>query len=512
MSADDKQADSKASAGAVPQEKTRKEGEAFDEVSRLAAERQASGGEERFRAIIDTTPECVKIVAADGTLLHMNSSGLALLGADAESVIGKSVYDLIAPEFKEAFRIFNERICQGEKGSLEFDVVGLQGQRRQMETHAAPLQGPGGIISQLAITHDVTERKRSERAAMLLAAIVDSSDDAIVSKGLDGTVMSWNKGAERLFGYTSDEMVGKPITIIIPEDRLTEEPAILSRIQSGERVDHFETVRRRKDGSLLNISLTISPVRDRNGTIIGASKIARDITDRKRIEEELLLANEDLERFAYSVSHDLQEPLRSIKIYSELLAQRYGGQLEGKGRDFLDYVHQGASQMEILVHDLLAYTQVKKIASPEQETDANDALSAALANLSAAAMESGAEISSDPLPSLRVHSTHLKQLFQNLIGNAIKYRSPDRSPAIHVGAERNGDRWVFSVRDNGMGIQAEYRDQIFGLFKRLHAGKAHSGTGIGLSICQRIVEGYKGRIWVESVAGQGSTFVFTFPV
>jgi light-regulated signal transduction histidine kinase (bacteriophytochrome) len=175
-------------------------------------------------------------------------------------------------------------------------------------------------------------------------------------------------------------------------------------------------------------------------------------------------------------------------------------------------MHQGASQMEILVRDLLTYTQVTKVDSPEQDADANEALTAALSNLSGAVVESGTNITWGILPSLRVHGTHLKQLFQNLIGNAIKYRSPERPPVIHVSAQRDGDVWLFSVRDNGIGIPPEYRDQIFGLFKRLHTGKAHSGTGIGLSICQRIVDRYHGRIWVESAAGQGSTFVFTLPV
>jgi PAS domain S-box-containing protein len=244
---------------------------------------------EDFLAIFETTPECVKIVAADGTLLHMNSAGLAILGAaSADAVIGKSIYNLIAPEDRDRFREFNEKVCQGEKGSLEFDFVGLNGERRHMETHAAPLRHFDGTTVQLAITRDSTERKQAERATFLLGAIVDSSDDAIISKDLNGIITSWNKGAERLFGYVAEEVIGKPITILIPPDRLAEEPAILARLRRGERVDHFETIRRRKDGSLLDISLSISPVKDRQGTIIGASKIARDITERKRAQAALL--------------------------------------------------------------------------------------------------------------------------------------------------------------------------------------------------------------------------------
>jgi PAS domain S-box-containing protein len=422
-----------------------------DITDRKRAEVALRESEERFKAIVETTPECVKIVAPDGTVLHMNASGLVMVGEPyLEAVIGKNVYDLMAPEFREAYRDFNQRICAGEKGSLEFDITGLAGQRRHMETHAAPFPGPDGGFVQLGITRDVSERKIAERATRLLGAIVDSSDDAIISKDLTGTISSWNKSAERVFGYTAKETIGKPVTLLIPPDRLEEEPVILARLQKGERVDHFETIRRKKDGTLMDASLTISPVRDSAGKIVGASKIARDITDRKRVEaalhesearfrqladsmpqivwtarpdgyidyynkrwyeftglardafgdasrrlalhpedvkrwhdtwyacvksgqpyrsefrfrdihenrwrwfmcralpvhddggnivkwfgtctdideqksveDELRHANQDLERFAYSASHDLQEPLRSIKIYGQLLANRH---------------------------------------------------------------------------------------------------------------------------------------------------------------------------------------------
>jgi PAS domain S-box-containing protein len=606
---------------------------------RKQAEIDLRESEERFRTIVETTPECVKVVASDGTLLHMNSSGLAMVGAEcAETVIGKNVYDLIAPEFRDAFREFNERICHGEKGSFEFDITGLQGQHRHMETHAVPLRNPDGSVAQLAITRDITERKHSERATLLLGAIVDSSDDAIVSKDLTGIITSWNQGAERLFGYTANEVVGRSITILIPPDRLSEEPDILSRLQRGERLKDFETIRRRKDGTLLNISLTISPVMDAQGNIMGASKIARDITQRKRaeaalrssesrfrqladsmpqivwtarqdgfadyyneqwyrftgfdrdkfgdlswepilhpddvtqcrenwhravttgepyqmeyrfwdrhgnrwrwfmgralpvrdedgnivkwfgtctdidhqkcVQDELRRANQDLEQFAYSASHDLQEPLRGVKIYSELLKNRYSAKLDGQALEFLHYLLESASRMEMLVDDLLAYTQVTKVDAPEDRADANKALTEVLENLNGAIMESGARITSDPLPSVRAHDAHLKQLFQNLLGNAIKYRNLDRIPTVHVKAKRRDENWLFSVIDNGIGIEAEYKKQIFGLFKRLHAGDEYPGTGIGLAICQRIVERYQGRIWVESEPGNGSTFLFTLP-
>jgi PAS domain S-box-containing protein len=482
--------------------------------------------DELFRTIEETTTECVKIVAADGALLHMNSAGLAMLGArSADAVIGRSIYNLIAPEDRERYREFHARICAGAKGSLEFDIVGLNGTRRQMESHAAPLLYYDGSTVQLAITRDTTSRKQAERATLLLGAIVDSSDDAIISKDLNGVITSWNQGAQRLFGYTAAEAVGHPITILIPHDRLDEEPNILARLRRGERVDHFETVRQRKDGTLRDISLTISPVRDAGGRIVGASKIARDITDRKRSEQaiaklleeqkritaDLQRANRDLEQFAYSASHDLQEPLRSVQLYSELLAKRWAERLDGEALECLEHLRNGAARMEALVHDLLAYTQVMRFDPSAEARDAGEALTVALANLADAIAKSGAQITSDPLPSPRVQGAHLQQLFQNLIGNSIKYRSPGRPPVVHVSAERQDRFWMFSVSDNGIGIAPEHREKIFGLFKRLHSSEEYSGTGLGLVICQRVVERYDGRIWVESEPGQGSTFRFTLP-
>jgi PAS domain S-box-containing protein len=610
-----------------------------DITDRKRAEWALRDSEERFRAIVETTPECVKVVAPDGALLHMNAAGLAMVGAPAvEDVIGTDVCDLIAPEFRDAFRQFTQRVCRGEKGSLEFDITGLRGVRRHMETHAAPLPRPDGSLVQLAITRDITERKRAENAMRLLGAIVDSSDDAIISKDLRGTITSWNKSAERVFGYQADETIGRSVTMLIPPDRLDEEPGILARLQRGERVDHFETVRRHKDGSLIDVSLTISPVRDSAGTIIGASKIARDITERKRVEaalvesegrfrqladsmpqmvwtarpdgyldyfnqrwyeftganrdvlgstswelvlhpedmkrsgetwsaavesgqpfqiecrfrdrsekrwrwfvgralpardargnivkwfgtwtdideqkrveDELRQANGDLEQFAFSASHDLQEPLRAIRIYGELLTERHASKLDGEALEFLNYLSTGASRMEVLVRDLLAYTQVANSEPPEDPVDANEVLATSLADLHVAIDSSGAQVTSGTLPAVLMHAAHLKQIFQNLIGNAIKYRSPEREILVDVSAERQNESWIFAVRDNGIGIEPQYKEQIFGLFTRLHTGEEYSGTGIGLAICQRIVERYGGRIWVQSEPGQGCTFRFAIP-
>jgi PAS domain S-box-containing protein len=199
--------------------------------------------------------------------------------------IGKNVYDLIAKEDRQKFREFNERVCRGERGSLEFDIVGLTGVRRHMESHAAPLKNADGTVVQLAVTRDITLRNQAENAQRRLAAIIESSEDAIASKDLQGTITSWNKSAEKLFGYTAEEIIGRPVTLIIPPELHDDEALILGRIRAGERIEHFQTVRVHKNGRRVDVSLTVSPVRDEKGKIIGAAKIVRDISHQKKLEE-----------------------------------------------------------------------------------------------------------------------------------------------------------------------------------------------------------------------------------
>jgi signal transduction histidine kinase len=231
----------------------------------------------------------------------------------------------------------------------------------------------------------------------------------------------------------------------------------------------------------------------------------------RRSNEELKRANEDLNQFAHSASHDLQEPLRTVSIYSQLLRRKLSNKLDADAEDYVRYILRGASRMEALIRDLLAYTQASNISDePAPVVDANAAAEAALANLRAAIEDSGAIVTRGPLPSVRIRHVYLIQLFQNLVGNAIKYRR-EETPRVSIDAEPGSGEWLFRVADNGIGIEAKYREQIFGIFKRLHTAEEYSGTGIGLAICQRIVERAGGRIWLESEPGRGSTFFFTLP-
>ena len=248
-----------------------------------------------------------------------------------------------------------------------------------------------------------------------------------------------------------------------------------------------------------------------NARLFTESKAAQEALARSN--KELQRANEDLNQFAYSASHDLQEPLRMVAVFSQLLARKYQERLDGEADKYISYTVQGARRMEMLLKDLLAYTVAVNIAPRDiVPVNASRVLQTVFANLNTAIAESGAEVTSDgDLPELRIQEIHLVQLFQNLIGNAIKYRS-ECPPRVHIKCERQPHEWKISIKDNGIGIPSAYKEQVFGIFRRLHSSDKYTGTGIGLAICQRIVERYGGRIWVESEEGAGSTFCFTLPL
>ena len=278
----------------------------------------------------------------------------------------------------------------------------------------------------------------------LLSAIVDTSDDAIISKDLDGIITSWNRSAERLFGYTANEVIGQSITILIPPERLDEEPEILSRLRRGERVDHFETVRARKDGSLIDVSLTISPVLDSSGKIIGASKIARDITESKKMMAELQRANGVLEQFAYSASHDLQDSLRTVKIYGQMLMRNHGDQLGPEGMSALRFLQSGATRMEALwmICSLIPVSQISR--SPARKSMPAWPLRVRFRPSEPPISENNATVQSvGSLPSLRMHFAHLQQLFQNLHRERDEVSQSEIPPTVLVSAKRLAPYWSF---------------------------------------------------------------------
>jgi PAS domain S-box-containing protein len=334
---------------------------------------------------------------------------------------------------------------------------------------------------------------------------------------LGGVITSWNAGAERLYEFAPEEALGRKISFLVPHDRMSEVRSILEREKAGERVEHFETVRRRKGGTHVDVSLTVSPILDAEGQIVGVSNIARDVSARKRAEdlarraEDLARSNADLEQFAYVASHDLQEPLRMVTSYCDLLQRRYKGKLDQDADDFIEFAVDGARRMQELIRGLLAYSRVGPHGKTLLSVDSAQVFDRAVANLRVAIEESGARVSHGLLPHVTADPTQLEHVLQNLVGNAIKFRRDDVPPRVQVKAQRKGEMWLFSVKDNGIGIDAQYSDKVFAIFQRLHGRGKYPGTGLGLAICKKIVERHGGRIWFESQPGAGSTFYFSLP-
>ena len=489
-----------------------------DEIASLLEMRKLQA---HLAAIVESSDDAIISKDLNGIVRSWNRGAEKLFGYKGEEIIGRHISMLAAPDRMGEIPDILSRVARGERiDHYETRRKTKDGRILTVSLSVSPIYDAAGrVIAAAKVARDITGQKRLSELQERLAAIVESSEDAIVSKDLTGQIQSWNRGAEQLFGYTADEVIGKPITIIIPPDRLHEELDILGRLQRGERVEHFETIRRHKDGSLLNISLTISPVRDAQGRVVGASKVARNITQRKRQEkalkealEALTRSNEDLEQFAYSASHDLQEPLRIASAFSELLQRKFGGKLGGEGDEFIRYIVDASARMQQLLQDLRTFSQASKLNQDQvPNVDAGEVLRRSISNMKTAIDDCDAVITHGELPVVAMHEFQLVQLFQNIITNAIRYRS-QASPVIHIDAKCSDSKCTFSISDNGIGIDPQYKEQIFGIFKRLHTTADYPGTGMGLAICQRIVERLGGRIWVESQPGRGSTFYFTLPM
>jgi PAS domain S-box-containing protein len=492
---------------------------------RKAADAHLVQMEGRYRGLLEAAPDAMVVVNQAGEIVLLNVQAEKQFGYSRDELVGQVVTNLIPEGFAERLIADDLRSAEDALAQQIGTGIELTGRRKDgsdfpIEIMLSPLESADGTLVTAAI-RNITVRKDAERHLVQMEGryrgLLEAAPDAMVVVNQAGEIVLLNVQAETQFGYSRDELVGQVVTNLIPEgfaerliadDLRTAEEALAQQIGTG-----IELTALRKDGSEFPIEIMLSPLESADGTLVTAA--IRNITVRKAAEASLLLmvaelnrSNEELGQFANIASHDLQEPLRMVASYTQLLSRRYKGQLDSDADEFIAFAVDGASRMQRLIEDLLVYSRVGTRGMELLPTSSEDALEQALLNLRASVESSGAIVTHDTLPFVMADESQLVQLFQNLVGNAIKYQSSG-VPEVQISAARQGSqRWMFAVRDNGLGIDPQYFDRIFGMFQRLHKRDEYAGTGIGLAICKKIMERHGSTISVESEPGQGSTFSF----
>lgn len=352
--------------------------------------------------------------------------------------------------------------------------------------------------------------KKTIEIGETLRLALEAAPNAMIIVNKEGKIILINTNAEHLFGYRTDELLGQLIEILVPEKFRSKHPDYRNSFFNNPKTRALgvgnDLFGLKKDGSEVSIEIGLNPIQTSEGIFALASII--DITERKRVEEDLKRSNEELQNFAYVASHDLQEPLRMISNYAQLLEKYYNDKLDKNGKEFIGYLVGGVKNMKRLIDDLLEYSRVGSKEKIFAEVDCNQVMSEVLKSITSKVSQTNSKVIYDKLPIVSGDRIQLTQLFQNLILNAIKFQSKS-IPEIHISSSPRKNEWLFSVRDNGIGITREHQERIFEIFQRLHTKDEYEGTGIGLSICKKIVERHQGKIWVESEEGKGSIFYFT---
>jgi PAS domain S-box-containing protein len=482
------------------------------------------------RSLIEASPDPLVTIGPNGKITDVNTATETVTGYRREKLVGTDFSDYFTdPEKARAG--YREVFQKGSVRDYPLEIQHRNGQVTSVLYNATVYRDEQGQAKGVfAAARDITERKQAEQKIIHLASIVESSDDAIIGKGLDGTVTSWNRGAEKIYGYSADEMIGRSVSLLVPPGRENQVPLILERIARGEHIEHHETVRRRKDGKDIFMSLTISPVRDAEGRIVAASTIGRDITEHKQVEEEihqlnleleqrvldrttqLEAANKELEAFSYSVSHDLRAPLRHIDGFMELLQKRTATSLDTQSQHYMATISDSARRMGMLIDDLLSFSRMGR-----------HEMSRMPVNLGALVVEVVREFDLEvktrtvnwriaPLPVVSGDPAMLRIVLVNLISNALKFTQPRQEAEIKIDcAPGKETETVVYVRDNGVGFDPDCANKLFGVFQRLHRVDEFEGIGIGLANVRRIITRHGGRTWAEGKLGQGATFYFSLP-
>ena len=485
--------------------------------------------QEELTDFIENAAVAMQWIDPEGIIIWANHAQWEMLGYTRAETIGHNISEFHVDQ--AAAQSIIQRLANWEMlRDHEERLRCKDGSIREALISTNVFSRNGKFVHTRCFTRDITERKQAEGVRARLAAIVESSDDAIVGKDLNGIITSWNFGAERLFGYTAQEAIGKPISILIPAERLNEEPTILERIRRGERIEHYETIRRRKDGTLLDISLTVSPIIDAHGRVVGASKIARDISERKRAEAELKAlmirdqelraeaetANRVKDEFLAMVSHELRTPLSAIVGWTQLLKS---GKLDrSKTERAIQTIDRNAKAQSMIINELLDVARIMsgKLKLDMKPVELPDVISAAIDVVRPAADAKAIElvVSLDEATGpVSGEPVRLQQVIWNLLSNAIKFTP--KQGRVEVKLKRDGTHVVMEVSDTGSGIPANFLRQIFDRFQQADtsAKRLHGGLGLGLSIARTLVELHGGTIEAESEGeGQGAKFTVTLPV
>lgn len=498
-------------------------------AGRKRAEETLRESEERFRRVFEEGPIGMQLVGLDYRYSKVNSRFCQQVGYTEEELKALTPFDITHPEDTEKDKELASRLLQGSIPyfSMEKRYIRKDGRIIWINLTASMVRSQDGKpLSFLGMIEDITERKRAEEALRKSEERLKKSEEiaGLGSWELDvvENILTWSDEVYRIFGLQPREFGATYqafLDAVHPDDRAAVDNAYSVSVKEGKNTYEIEhRVVRKSTGEVRYVHEKCEHFRDESGRIVRSVGMVHDITghkhaeqERERLLSELQRSNKELEQFAYIASHDLQEPLRMVASYVQLLEHKYKGRLDEHADKYIHYAVDGAARMQKLIEGLLAYSRISRRGAEFKPVDLNTVFSAAISNLSVTIRESHAGVSKDDLPTVSGDETQLVQLFQNLIGNGIKYGKKGQTAQVQVSAKREGQYYTVSIRDNGIGIESKYYDTIFQIFQRLHSDDEYTGTGIGLALCKRIVERHCGRIWVESVPGEGSVFLFTIP-